>query len=78
VPFHALDDEHAAALVAQIDAALAAGQFDAAIAAASTLIQLSLEGSHYFQTYDWLLLRSTVSAGYLGWIVFSITFMVKQ
>lgn len=31
----------------------------------------------YFISYDWLFLRSVVSAGYLGWIAFSLNFILK-
>ncbi|KAJ1946800.1 Glycosyl phosphatidyl inositol anchor synthesis [Linderina pennispora] len=36
-----------------------------------------LEGLRYFQRYDWLLLRSIVAMGYLGWILFSLLFIFK-
>ncbi|KAI9504225.1 Phosphatidylinositolglycan class N-domain-containing protein [Coemansia spiralis] len=42
------------------------------------LIKLCLEGLRYFQRYDWLLLRSIVSMGYLGWILYSLLFIFKS
>ncbi|KAJ1658993.1 Glycosyl phosphatidyl inositol anchor synthesis [Dispira simplex] len=41
------------------------------------LVELSLRGLHYYQTYDWLFLRSIVTLGYLGWIAYSLTFVLR-
>lgn len=40
------------------------------------LIELGLEGLRYLQTYDWLFLRTLVTVGYIGWIVFAITTVI--
>jgi phosphatidylinositol glycan class N len=40
-------------------------------------IEECLEGLRYLQTYDWLLLRSVISAGYLGWMVYSTIYVMK-
>ncbi|KAE8158136.1 hypothetical protein BDV40DRAFT_304496 [Aspergillus tamarii] len=37
------------------------------------LIKTALQGLRYLQTYAWLSLRTLVTAGYLGWIVFAFT-----
>lgn len=37
-----------------------------------------LEGLRYFQTYDWLFLRSVVTAGYIGWCVFCLEFVIRS
>ncbi|KAJ2453263.1 Glycosyl phosphatidyl inositol anchor synthesis [Coemansia sp. RSA 2424] len=44
----------------------------------SQLIKMCLEGLRYFQRYDWLLLRSIVSMGYLGWILYSLLFIFRS
>lgn len=39
---------------------------------------LSLEGLRYFQTYDWLFLRGIVTAGYIGWCIFCLQFVIRN
>ncbi|KAJ1676976.1 Glycosyl phosphatidyl inositol anchor synthesis, partial [Spiromyces aspiralis] len=52
--------------LAEIDLAIRHRDYELAEHRCSELIQLCLEGLRYFQRYDWLLLRSIVSAGYIG------------
>ncbi|GAA5795205.1 hypothetical protein HPULCUR_000559 [Helicostylum pulchrum] len=42
------------------------------------LMTLSLEGLRYFQTYDWLFLRGTITAGYIGWCIFCLQFVIRS
>lgn len=44
-----------------------------AIERTDELIQLGLRGLRYLQTYDWLFLRTLVTAGYAGWVAFAFT-----
>lgn len=62
--------------VAQIEKAIADGDSESAIDQSNELIQLGLQGLRYLQTYDWLFLRTLVTAGYIGWIVFAITTVI--
>ncbi|KAJ2600133.1 Glycosyl phosphatidyl inositol anchor synthesis [Coemansia sp. RSA 1721] len=65
-------------ILARIRQAIDMRQYAQAEADCSSLIALCLEGLRYFQRYDWLLLRSIVSAGYLGWIVYSLLFIFRK
>lgn len=53
-------------------------QYEAALQAAQDLISLSLAGLHYFQTYDWLFLMTTITMGYLGWMVYIVLYVVRN
>ena len=53
------------------------GNFEKAEERSIKLMNLLIEGLRYYQTYDWLLLRSIVSMGYLGWIAYSSLFIFK-
>lgn len=77
-PFAGLADEtHSVEYrVAQIQEAIEKGDTQDAIRQSNELIQLGLKGLRYLQTYDWLFLRTLVTAGYVGWIMFAITTVV--
>ncbi|KAJ4291868.1 Glycosyl phosphatidyl inositol anchor synthesis [Kalmusia sp. IMI 367209] len=77
-PFAGLGDEtHSVEYrVSQIQKAIDSGDADDAIRQSNELIQLGIQGLRYLQTYDWLFLRTLVTAGYLGWIVFAITTVI--
>ncbi|KAG2651873.1 hypothetical protein PVAP13_1NG358857 [Panicum virgatum] len=35
----------------------------------SQLRRMALAGLHYFQTYDWFMLMTTITLGYIGWMI---------
>ena len=67
---------NASSRIQEIEKSIQGYNFDSAIAQAIALNQLGLEGMRYLQTYDWLFLRTLVTAGYLGWIAFALTTVV--
>jgi phosphatidylinositol glycan class N len=77
-PFSGLSDEtHTVDYrIARIQESIAEDNADEAIRLTNELIQLGLQGLRYLQTYDWLFLRTLVSAGYIGWIVFAVTTVI--
>jgi phosphatidylinositol glycan class N len=62
--------------ISQIQKAIDNQDAEDAIRQSNELIQLGLQGLRYLQTYDWLFLRTLVTAGYVGWIVFAITTVI--
>lgn len=74
-PYPALgDEEHSANhRLEQIESLIQTKQYQEAITQSADLIQITLAGLRYLQTYDWFFLRALVTAGYIGWIVFAIT-----
>lgn len=79
-PFAALGDTHhsVSTRVERIRGLIAEHRYEESIAEADTLIKLGLAGLRYLQTYDWLFLRTLVTAGYLGWIAFALTTVVDM
>lgn len=77
-PFAQLGDPEKSAdhRVAQIQSLIRSGSYDEAISQSTELISVGLGGLRYLQTYDWLFLRTLVTAGYLGWIAFAVTTVV--
>lgn len=50
--------------------------FEDSIRDSSDLLQLGIDGLRYLQTYDWLFLRTIVTAGYLGWIAYALATII--
>ncbi|KAK2647549.1 hypothetical protein Ddye_015038 [Dipteronia dyeriana] len=53
----------------QIENLISVRDYEAALKLSENLRSLALEGLHYFQTYDWLMLMSVITLGYIGWMV---------
>jgi phosphatidylinositol glycan class N len=77
-PFPGLGDEaHSVEhRVAMIQKAIDGDNAAEAIRQTYDLIDLGVEGLRYLQTYDWLFLRTLITIGYVGWIVFAITTVI--
>ena len=79
-PFSPLGDaEHSISHRVQvIQGIISTKDYERAISMSHELLDLGLKGLRYLQTYDWLFLRTLVTAGYLGWIVFAITTVIDM
>ncbi|KAJ9476733.1 GPI ethanolamine phosphate transferase 1 [Pseudozyma hubeiensis] len=53
-------------------------RFEEAIIKSNALIDDSIQGAHYLQTYDWLLLCTIVALGYLGSMIYAFTFLLRN
>jgi phosphatidylinositol glycan class N len=77
-PYPGLKDEENSvdSRIARIQDHINQGDANGAIRETNELIQLGLQGLRYLQTYDWLFLRTMVTFGYIGWIVYAITIVI--
>ncbi|RVX08780.1 GPI ethanolamine phosphate transferase 1 [Vitis vinifera] len=62
----------------QIEDLISVKDYDAAMRVAQNLKSLALEGLHYFQTYDWLMLMTVVTLGYIGWMVYLVLHVLQN
>ncbi|PPQ94801.1 hypothetical protein CVT25_007438 [Psilocybe cyanescens] len=79
-PFKPLSDvttAEDAPQIAEINRLIAAKQWDAACQASFDLIQQSLRGLHYLQTYDRFLIRTFVTAAYIGWAAYASLYLFR-
>ncbi|KAJ2957288.1 hypothetical protein NQZ79_g6967 [Umbelopsis isabellina] len=65
------------AMIHEIEHSIDDGEFETAEKLCLDLIDLSLQGLRYFQTYDWLFLRSIITLGYIGWCLFGLEFVIR-
>lgn len=53
----------------RIEELISVRDYEAAMKLSENLRTLALQGLHYFQTYDWLMLMSVITLGYIGWMI---------
>ncbi|KAH7674421.1 GPI ethanolamine phosphate transferase 1 protein [Dioscorea alata] len=56
-------------ILSEIEDLISERNFEAAMKSSTKLRSLALTGLHYFQTYDWLMLMTVITLGYIGWMV---------
>ncbi|KAM6496316.1 Phosphatidylinositolglycan class N (PIG-N) domain containing protein [Amanita muscaria] len=75
-PFPPLSSDGALSLrVSEVDDLISRKQWYAARLKSGEAIRIGLEGSHYLQTYDRVLIRSIVTVAYLGWAAYSALYV---
>lgn len=57
---------------------MSVGDYEAAMELSVNLRRLALEGLNYFQTYDWLMLMTVITLGYIGWIFYLILHVLQS
>ena len=55
-------------LLEEIPQKMKIGEYRQVIDNSKEIIELSLQGLHYLQTYDWAFLMTTITCGFLGWM----------
>ncbi|XP_073018983.1 uncharacterized protein [Primulina eburnea] len=62
----------------QIEHLISTRDYKSAKKLSEDLRNLAMEGLHYFQTYDWLMLMAVISLGYIGWMIYLILHVLKS
>lgn len=65
-------------VVDQIEELISISDYKAALKRSEDLRSLALEGLHYFQTYDWLMLMAVITLGYIGWMVYLVLHVLQS
>ncbi|CAI0455588.1 unnamed protein product [Linum tenue] len=66
------------ALLEQIESLISIKDYEAAVKLSEDLRSLALQGLHYFQTYDWLMLMTMITLGYIGWMLYIILHVLQS
>lgn len=75
-PFKPLADY--STILDQIVSLISAREYEAAMKLSEALRSLALKGLHYFQTYDWFMLMTVVTLGYIGWMICLILHVLQS
>ncbi|XP_057437272.1 GPI ethanolamine phosphate transferase 1 isoform X1 [Lotus japonicus] len=75
-PFKPLS--HYSSILDKIESLILARDYDAAMELSQNLRSLALQGLHYFQTYDWLMLMSVITLGYVGWMIYLVLHVLQS
>ncbi|KAF1860089.1 hypothetical protein Lal_00027942 [Lupinus albus] len=75
-PFKPLS--HYSSMLGKIEDLILSTEYDAAMDLSQNLRSLALQGLHYFQTYDWLMLMSVITFGYVGWMLYLVLHVLQS
>ncbi|KAG6719888.1 hypothetical protein I3843_03G030900 [Carya illinoinensis] len=62
----------------QIEHLISVRDYEAAMKLSENLRSLALQGLHYFQTYDWLMLMTVITLGYIGWMIYLVLHILQS
>ncbi|KAJ8546312.1 hypothetical protein K7X08_018895 [Anisodus acutangulus] len=62
----------------QIEHLISLKEYETAMKQSEQLRSLALQGLHYFQTYDWLMLMTVITLGYVGWMIYVILHVLQS
>lgn len=65
-------------LLRQIEHLISLKEYETAIKLSEHLRSLALQGLHYFQTYDWLMLMTVITLGYVGWMIYVVLHVLQS
>lgn len=65
-------------LLRQIEHLISLKEYETAMKLSEQLRSLALQGLHYFQTYDWLMLMTVITFGYVGWMIYVILHVLQS
>ncbi|ESW12923.1 hypothetical protein PHAVU_008G153100 [Phaseolus vulgaris] len=69
---------HYSSILDKIEGLISARDYEAAMDLSQNLRSLALQGLHYFQTYDWLMLMSVITLGYVGWMIYLVLHVLQS
>ncbi|CAN0857489.1 GPI ethanolamine phosphate transferase 1 [Linum grandiflorum] len=62
----------------QIESLISVQDYGGAVKISEDLRSLALQGLHYFQTYDWLMLMTIITLGYIGWMLYLVIHVLQS
>ncbi|KAI8029069.1 GPI ethanolamine phosphate transferase 1 [Camellia lanceoleosa] len=69
---------HYSSILDQIEHLISFRDYEAAMKLSQNLRSLALKGLNYFQTYDWFMLMTVVTLGYIGWMIYLILHVLQS
>ncbi|KAL9275345.1 GPI ethanolamine phosphate transferase 1-like protein [Drosera capensis] len=75
-PFQPL--RHHSSILEKIEQLIVTRDYKGAMKLSEDLRSSALDGLHYFQTYDWTLLMTVVTLGYIGWMLYLVIHVLQS
>ncbi|KAL9265009.1 GPI ethanolamine phosphate transferase 1-like protein, partial [Drosera capensis] len=69
---------HHSSILEKIEQLIVTRDYKGAMKLSEDLSSSALDGLHYFQTYDWTLLMTVVTLGYIGWMMYLVIHVLQS